>query len=377
MSSRGLEGVVVAETALSEVYGEEGRLIYRGYAIEDLAEHATFEEVIHLVLYGELPRRAELEALRARLAQARPVEPGIIDLLRRLPAGTHPMAALRTAASALAAYDPDAENMTEEANLRKAERLTARMITLTAAFDRLRRDREPVEPDPSLGHAANFLYMLTGEEPDPFRARVLDVALTLHAEHGMNASTFAARVTVATLSDMHSGVTSALGTLKGPLHGGANERVMEMLRAIGSPDRAEAWVRAALERGERIMGFGHRVYRTIDPRAPILRRLAEELAARGGETRWLEIAGRIVAVMAEEMERRGKRIYPNVDFYSAPVYSTLGIPPDLFTCVFACARTPGWTAHIIEQLRNNRLIRPQSAYVGPVGRRVVPLEQRG
>jgi citrate synthase len=376
MSSRGLEGVVVAETELSHVYGEEGRLVYRGYEIEDLAKNATFEEVCHLLWFGELPNRAQLEELQGRLRDEQPVHPKVIDLLRLAPSNAHPMAVLRTAASALGLYDPDAENMSDEANLRKAIRLTAQMATLTAAIDRIRNGRDPVEPRRDLGYAANLLYMLRGEEPDELEARVLDVALTLHAEHGMNASTFAARVTAATLSDMHSAITSAIGTLKGPLHGGANERVMAMLLEIGEPDRAEEWVRDALARGERIMGFGHRVYKTLDPRAPILKGLAEQLVQRGGNVRWLEIAERIRAVMAEEMERRGKRIYPNVDFFSAPVYYTLGIPTDLFTNIFAVARTAGWTAHVMEQLRGNRLIRPASEYVGPLGKKVQPIEAR-
>ncbi|HEX7089056.1 MAG TPA: citrate synthase [Longimicrobiales bacterium] len=376
MSSRGLEGVVVADTELSKIYGEEGRLVYRGYEIDDLARNATFEEVCYLLLYGDLPDSARRAEFRAQLERERPVAPAVLDLLRTLPRETHPMAVLRTAASALAAFDPDAESMAEEANLRKAIRLTAQLPTLTAAWDRIRNGREPIAPKEGLGHAANFLYMLTGEEPDELRSRVMDVAFTLHAEHGMNASTFAARVTVATLSDMHSGLTSAIGTLKGPLHGGANERVMKMLLEIGEPERAEEWVRAALARGERIMGFGHRVYRALDPRAPILRELAEQLAAQGGNTRWLDIAARIERVMREEMDRRGKKIYPNVDFYSASVYYTLGIPTDMFTNIFAMARTPGWTAHMIEQLRDNRLIRPKSTYVGPLDRKVKPIEER-
>ena len=377
MSSRGLEGVVVAETELSKIYGEEGRLVYRGYEIEDLAEHATFEEVCHLLWYGELPTREQLAALNERLVADRDVNSEVIDILRRLPPSTHPMAALRTGASALASFDPEAEDMSPEANQRKAIRLTAKMPTLTAAIDRLRNGKEPIAPSKDLGLAANFLYMLSGSEPDELNARIMDVAFTLHAEHGMNASTFAARVTVATLSDMHSGVVSAIGTLKGPLHGGANERVMEMLKAIGEPENAEPWVRAALERKERIMGFGHRVYKALDPRAPILKKLAEELAAKGGNTKWLEISERIQAVMREEMGKRGKPIYPNVDFFSASVYYTLGIPSDLFTNIFACARTAGWTAHIMEQLKDNRLIRPKAEYVGPLGKKVQPIERRG
>jgi len=372
-----LEGVVVAESELSKIYGDQGRLIYRGYEIEDLAEHTTFEEVCHLLWHGELPNRKQLEELSGELARNRAVHPDLIELLRRTPPATHPMAALRTAASALASYDPDAEDMSPDANQRKAIRITAKLPTLTAAFARLREGKEPVAPREDLSTAGNFLYMLRGEEPDELETRIIDAALILHAEHGMNASTFSARVTIATLSDMHSAITSAIGTLKGPLHGGANERVMHMLIEIGEPEAAEAWIEEALGRGERIMGFGHRVYRALDPRAPILKRLAEQLAARGGNTKWLDISERIQKKMAEEMERRGRKIYPNVDFFSASVYYTLGIPTDMFTNVFACARAAGWTAHVMEQLADNRLIRPQAEYVGPMGKKVRPLDERG
>lgn len=381
MSSKGLEGVVVADTGLSKIYGEEGRLLYRGYEIEDLAANVTFEEVCHLLWYGALPTRQQLDELRAEFSRNAAVDPKVIEIIRLLPPSTHPMASLRTAASALASFDDEAEDMSPEANQRKAIRLTAKMPTLTAAIERLRKGKEPIAPRPDLGLAANFLYMLTGEEPDELSARIMDVAFTLHAEHGMNASTFAARVTVATLSDMHSGVVSAIGTLKGPLHGGANEQVMAMLQKIGEPENAESWVLAALERKERIMGFGHRVYKALDPRAPILKSLAEEYAAKrdgnDGATKWLQISERIQKVMAEEMEKRGRRIYPNVDFFSASVYYTLGIPADLFTNIFACARTSGWTAHIMEQLADNRLIRPKANYVGPEGVKVTPIDQRG
>ncbi len=376
MASRGLEGVVVAETRLSKIYGEQGRLLYGGYEIDDLAENTTFEEVCHLLWHGKLPNRQQLDELRSQMARERAVDPELIQLLRLLPPDTHPMAALRTAASALASFDPEAEDMSREANLRKAIRITAKLPTLTTAFDRLRQGKEPVAPREDLSHAANFLYMLHGEEPGELESRIIDAALILHAEHGMNASTFAARVTVATLSDMHSGVTSAIGALKGPLHGGANERVMLMLQDIGEVDAVDQWIRDALDRKERIMGFGHRVYRALDPRAPILKRLAEELASRGGNTKWLEISERIQAIMAEEMERRGKKIYPNVDFFSASVYYTLGIPMDSFTNVFACARAAGWTAHIMEQYEDNRLIRPKAEYVGPEGLKVPPIDER-
>jgi citrate synthase len=376
MATKGLEGVVAAETRLSKVFGEEGRLVYGGYEIEDLAEHVSFEEVCHLLWFGKLPTRTELSGLRERLGEGAAVDARLIDVLRAAPPGAHPMATLRTAVSALAFFDPDVESNSADANERKAIRLTAQTITLTAAIERVRRGGEAIAPRPDLSLAGNLLYMMRGSEADELATRIIDVALTLHAEHGMNASTFAARVAAGTLSDMHGAVTAAVATLKGPLHGGANERVMAMLQSIGAEERAEPWVTGALERGERIMGFGHRVYRTLDPRAPILKRLAEKLIGSGGDTRWLQISEQVQRVMREEMERRGKRIHPNVDFFSASVYHTLGIPSDLFTNVFACARMAGWTAHVIEQHKDNRLIRPRSDYAGPMGLKVTPIDER-
>ncbi len=376
MSSKGLEGIVAARTTISHVYGEEGRLTYGGYEIEDLAEHATFEEVCHLLWFGELPMRGQLDALRSRIREASPLDQRVLDLLRAAPREAHPMSTLRTAVSALGLCDVDAEDISFEASLRKSVRLTAQTLEVTAAIGRLRQGAEPIAPRPELSLAANFLYMLRGDVPDALEERIIDAALTLHAEHGMNASTFAARVTAATLSDLHSAVTSAIGTLKGPLHGGANEQVMRMLLEIPDVDSAADYVRGRLLRGEKIMGFGHRIYRALDPRAPILKRLAEQLAERGGNTKWLEISERIQQTMREEMEKKGKAIYPNVDFFSASVYYTLGIPLDLFTNVFACARMAGWTAHVIEQNADNRLIRPASEYVGPKTRTVRPIEER-
>jgi citrate synthase len=378
MATKGLEGIVAAESRLSQVLGEEGRLIYGGYEIEDLAEHATFEEVCHLLWYGELPTQASLGRLKQRLSEGMTVDGRILDLLRLVPEGVHPMSSLRTAVSALSFYDPDTEDSGAESNERKAIRLTGQTITITAAIDRIRNGREALAPDPELGLGANLLYMLTGEKPDALHERIVDVALTLHAEHGMNASTFAGRVAAGTMADMHSAVTAALAALKGPLHGGANERVMQMLEQIGETARADEWVRDALGRGEKIMGFGHRVYRVLDPRAPILKQLAEQLnRTSGSEMKWLDISERIQTTMRDEMDRKGKKIYPNVDFFSASVYYTLGIPVDLFTNIFACARMAGWTAHIIEQHKDNRLIRPKSEYVGPTGLKVTPIEQRG
>jgi citrate synthase len=376
-TSKGLAGVVAAETRISLVNGAEGVLRYGGYAIEDLAAHATFEEVCHLLWYGELPTRAQLDGLRSRLAEGATVHEDVLEVVRRVAGIGHPMASLRTAVSALSAADPDAEDMSLDAADRKAVRLTAQAVTLTAAIERLRHGLEPVAPRTGLSLAGNLLYMLRDAEPDPLEERIIDAALILHAEHGMNASTFAARVTAGTMADMHSAVTSAIGALKGPLHGGANERVMEMLLEIGDPAAAPDWVRGALERGQKVMGFGHRVYRTLDPRAPILRDLAGRLAERAGETRWLRISEAVQATMRDEMERRGKQVHPNVDFFSASVYYTLGIPLDLFTNLFACARMAGWTAHVIEQMQDNRLIRPESDYVGPPLRAVGPIAERG
>ncbi|MGH7449309.1 MAG: citrate/2-methylcitrate synthase [Longimicrobiales bacterium] len=375
-TNKGLEGVVIGETSISQVAGEAGQLIYGGYRIEDLAENATFEEVCNLLWYGDLPTAAELAALRGRFTESMAVDDRVIDVVRRVAAGTHPMASLRTAISALAAADADAEDMSADANDRKAVRLTAQAITLTAAIERIRNGREPIAPRTDLSLAANLLYMMQGQAPDELAERIIDAALILHAEHGMNASTFSARVTASTLADMHSAVTAAIGTLKGPLHGGANEQVMHMLLRIDRPENAAQWVRDALGRGEKVMGFGHRVYRTLDPRAPILKKLAEQLLERGGETRWLEVSEIIQTTMREEMDRKGKKIYPNVDFFSASVYYTLGIPMDLFTNLFACARMAGWTAHVQEQLRDNRLIRPKAEYVGPGDRTVTPIVQR-
>jgi citrate synthase len=375
-TSKGLEGVVAAETRLSEVNGAEGILIYGGYVIEDLAQHSTFEEVCHLLWYGTLPNRDQLDRLKRRLADGLDVSDGVLDVVRIIASTSHPMAALRTAVSALSAFDPDAEDMSIEAADRKAVRLTAQSITLTAAIERMRHGEKAIRPRKDLSLAANLLYMMRDAEPDALEERIIDAALILHAEHGMNASTFAARVTAGTLADMHSAITAAIGALKGPLHGGANEQVMHMLLDIDRPERAADWVRSRLAQGEKIMGFGHRVYRALDPRAPILKSLAEQLAGRAGDTRWLRIADNIQTTMREEMDRKGKQIYPNVDFFSASVYYTLGIPLDLFTNLFACARMAGWTAHIIEQLHDNRLIRPQSVYIGPRGRTVEPIEQR-
>ncbi|WP_405001235.1 citrate/2-methylcitrate synthase [Geochorda subterranea] len=368
--ARGLEGVVVARSSISYVDGRQGRLIYQGYDIRDLAEHATFEEVCFLLWHGRLPDSGELSSLREQLVAARPLPSGVVSLLASVP-GRSPMAVLQTAVAALGLYDAEADDNGREANLRKSVRLTAQMASVVAAFHRLRRGLPVIEPDPELDHAANFLYMLTGQRPDPTSARVMDVALTLHADHEFNASCFAGRVTASTLSDIYSAVAAAVGTLKGPLHGGANEQVMRLLMEIGEPERAAEVVQARLAARERIPGFGHRVYKTWDPRALILKRFSEELSRLKGEPRWYAIS-----LAVEEAVRSAKDLYPNVDFYSASVYHLLGIPVDLFTPVFAVSRISGWTAHLLEQYADNRLIRPRAEYTGPMELRYVPVEDR-
>jgi citrate synthase len=368
----GLEGVVVAESDISYVDGEAGKLVYRGYPIEDLAEHSTFEETTALLLDGELPPRSQLEELTADLASHRTLDEPSMALLRGLPEEAEPMAVLRTAVSAMGTTDPDAMDNSPAATRRKAIRLIAIFPTIVAAFDRLRNGLEPVAPSADLGHAANFLYMLSGEDPDPEDARVLDVCLILHAEHGMNASTFSARVTAATLSDIHSAITSAIGTLKGPLHGGANQEVMKMLLEIQEQGVQPAqYVREKLGRKEKVMGFGHRVYKTMDPRAPILRRFSRDLTDRAGQPELYAMSEEILETMASE-----KGIDPNVDFFSASTYYALGITPDLFTPIFAIARISGWCTHVEAQYAHNRLIRPRAKYVGKKGLSYTPLDQR-
>jgi len=377
MAGKGLEGVVVGQSKLSDINGEVGELIYAGYDIDDLARNTTFEEVCYLLWNGELPNREQLEGLKAELDSHARLTDEMLAVLRALPGDADPMAALRTAVSALGTFDRDADDISDASVRRKAIYLTAVTPTLVAAYDRIRNGKEPLQPKTGSTVAANFLYMLNGEDANDTRCRTMDVALVLHAEHAMNASTFAARVTAGTLSDVYSAITSAIGTLKGPSHGGANVEVMNMLREIDeSGEDPTAWVHNALESGKKVMGFGHRVYRATDPRATVLRELADKIMAEAGETRWLDLSDKIRSAMGAEMEKRGKKIYPNVDFFSASVYTTLGIPMDLFTAVFAVARTPGWTAHLLEQYADNRLIRPGSEYIGPRGKKVAPIEQR-
>jgi 2-methylcitrate synthase len=370
----GLEDVVAATSAICYLDGDRGVLAYFGYDIHDLARGASFEEVCYLLWHGRLPSRAELGDLQSQLAAARPLSEPILRLMRQLP-GTDGMDVLRTMTSALGQYDPDAADNSRAAQYRKAVRLTAQIASLVATYGRLQAGGGPIQPDPALGHAANFLYMLTGTRPNALSTRAFDIALVLHADHELNASTFAARVAAATLTDLHSAVVAAIGTLKGPLHGGANADVMRLLIDIGQdapPERVDEAIRSRLARKVKIPGFGHRVYRTEDPRATHLRRMSKELGERAGNTRWYEMSRRIETLVTGE-----KKLYPNVDFYSASTYYTLGIPVDLFTPIFAVSRVSGWAAHCLEQYANNRLIRPRTDYIGPeYPQTFLPLEQR-
>ncbi len=356
----GLQDVVAATSSICWIDGQKGVLSYRGIDIHDLAEHSTFEEVCYLLWFGRLPKQTDLDEMTTVMGRSRALPEPVLQLLKRLPPDAAPMDVLRTAVSMLSHYDPDAGANDNAANLRKTYRLTGQIASIVAAADRIRNGQEPVCPDSGLSHAANFVYMLTGKKPDATAERALDVALILHADHEFNASTFAARVTVATLTDIHSAITAAIGTLKGPLHGGANQDVMRMLIDIGETERAETYIKEALARKQKISGFGHRVYRTEDPRATHLRRMSRDLSESSGTRKWFE-ASRVI----EEVVKREKNINANVDFYSATVYYNLGIPVDLFTPLFAVSRISGWTAHVLEQLDNNRLIRPRADYTGP------------
>ncbi len=369
--AKGLEGIVAASTRLSDVRGDVGKLIYAGYDIDELAGKVTFEEVVHLLHHNHLPNRKELAELKEHLASCRELPAGVVRIIEEFPKDTPPMHAIRTAISALGCFDTTSDDDTMDAQRQKALRLIARIPIVTAYFHRSRQGKPLLPPDPTLGEAANFLYLIDGERPSLDKERTMDMCYVLHADHGMNASTFSARVTIATLSDMYSAITTAIGTLKGPLHGGANEGVIKMLKEIGSLDRVDAYIEECLEQKKKIMGIGHRVYKTLDPRAPHLKRMAQILSAQLGDPKWIQMSERIAELMLTR-----KNLHANVDFYSATVYYSLGIPTDLFTPVFAISRTSGWTAHVLEQLADNRLIRPQSLYTGPVGLKVVPLEQR-
>jgi citrate synthase len=368
-ATKGLEGIVATTSSISSIV--DGVLTYRGFDIDDLAENATFEEVIYLLWFGKLPTQSELDKLQNDLNASSEVPEGVIEQLKLYPKNANSMAVLRTAVSSLGLYDAEANDISAEANVRKAIRLQAQITTIIAAYARIREGKEPVKSKGYPSIAANFLYQMTGSEPDKVAVEALDKALVLHADHELNASTFAARVTVATLTDMYSGMTSAIGTLKGPLHGGANEAVMAMLEEIGTVDNVEAYVNGKLERKEKLMGFGHRVYKNGDPRAKHLQVMSQELGKITGNMKWYDMS-----IKVEEMVTGEKGLKPNVDFYSASVYTSLEIPRDLFTPIFAISRTSGWTAHMLEQYENNRLIRPRAEYTGPVSQKAKPISQR-
>jgi citrate synthase len=373
VTAKGLEGIVAAATRLSDVQGDKGVLIYCGYNIDELAGKISYEECVYLLHHGQLPTRSQLDELKQRLVAQRELPQGVIDFIKAAPKDANPMDVIRTGVSMLGLYESN-DNPTEDDldyNRRRAKSIIAKIPIITAYFHRARQGKPLLPPSKTLGEAANFLYLINGTEPNQEMVDTMDLCYVLHADHGMNASTFAARVTIATLTDMYSAVTSAIGTLKGPLHGGANEGVIKMLKEIGSLDKVDAWVDNALAQKKKIMGIGHRVYKVLDPRAPHLKAMAIRLSKKIGETKWIDMSERIAKIMKEK-----KGLNANVDFYSATVYYSLGIPTDLFTPIFAIARTSGWTAHILEQLADNRLIRPMSEYTGPVELKVVPIDQR-
>lgn len=368
--TRGLEGVVATTSSISSIIDDT--LTYVGYNIDDLADNASFEEVIYLLWHRKLPTEPELNELTKQLSENAALPPEVLEYFKMYPIDkVHPMAALRTAVSSLGLYDDEADLMDEAANYRKAVRLQAKMPAIVAAFARIRKGQEPIAPRQDLSFAANFLYMLTGKEPEAIAIEAMNKALVLHADHELNASTFTARVCVATLSDIYSGVTAAIGALKGPLHGGANEAVMKMLSEIGTLENVEPFIRSKLDNKEKIMGFGHRVYRQGDPRAKHLRLMSQKLTELTGEPYWYQMSIKIEDIVTGE-----KKLPPNVDFYSASVYHSLGIDHDLFTPIFAVSRVSGWLAHILEQYENNRLIRPRAEYTGPGMQQYVPIWQR-
>lgn len=370
----GLEDVYVKESRICLVDGERGRLLYVGYDIRELAEHSSFEETCFLLWNQRLPRRDEFVTFRRALAEERKVPKDILNVLRKLPRGALPIDAVRSAVSILASYDPEVGDTSRDANLRKASRLTAKVATLVAAFHRVQQGKRPIPPDPERAHAEDFLRMLTGREPDPLDARTMDVAMVLHADHSLAASTFASIVAASTLADLYSAIVAAIATLKGPLHGGANEQALRMLLKIGSPANADAYIEKALSKKDKIPGFGHRVYKNFDPRALILQEYARKLAERSGDMTLFDTALAVQEVMLRNLQ--AKRVYPNVDFYSGATFYLLGLPPEVFTPIFTAARVPGWTAHSLEYWQTNRIIRPLDLYVGPTEATYVPIDRR-
>ena len=369
--SSGLRGVIAASSSIGDVNGEKGELIYQGLNIHDLATKSTFEEVVFLLWNGRLPKRAELDELKKNIAASYELPEWVAEVFKYFPADAEPMDALRTAVSALSFFDKESRDLSRAASIRVATRLTARFATIVAAIDRTRNGKAPIKPRPDLNIATNFLYMLKGEMPDEFDAHVLDVALILQADHELNASTFTTRVVAGTLADMYSCVTAGLGALSGPLHGGANTAVMKMLLEIGDVDRVESYIKDALAKKKKIMGFGHAVYRTEDPRATHLRQFSKEMGERKGDTKWYDMTAKVEATMKSE-----KGLLPNVDCYSASTYYMMGIPLDLYTPIFAISRISGWTAHILEQYADNKLIRPRAEYIGPRNVPYVPIDER-
>jgi citrate synthase len=370
LAPKGLEGIVVEKTELSRVDGANGILVYRGYNIDEVAQ-CSFEEICHLFLHGELPNRAQLRQIDDHLRSEREVPKAVLNFISDAPQSEHPMALLRTAVSMLSGYMPKIEDTSKAALHQNAIALTSKVATISAAISRAREGLKPIAPDMSLGHAANYLYMSMGNKPEDVVAKTLDTALVLHADHGFNASTFTARVVTSSLSDMVSAVTAAVGSLKGPLHGGANTAVMEMLQEIGDLENVEPWIAKTLAEKRKVMGFGHRVYTTLDPRAKHLKRMSKEWGERAGNVKWFLMSEKI-----EELMQSKKRINANVDFYSASTYYAMGIKPEMFTVIFAVARTIGWVAHIIEQLVDNRIMRPEADYIGPEGKKFVAIDNR-
>lgn len=374
--TKGLAGVTAADSSLSLVDGQIGKLIYRGYNIMDLGEQASFEEVIYLLWNGKLPNRAQLDAFKAALVAKRALPAPVLKTMHIFPHEAHPMAVLRTIVSGLGLIDPNADDISLEGARKKALLLTAVFPTIIAAWERIRRDKEPIEPRADLGHAANFLYMLNGQEPNPDAVKALDAYLVLLADHGFNASTFAARVTTGTLADVYSAITSGIGTLKGAAHGGANQKAMEQFIDAAQRGDVSAWFQETIASGKRIMGIGHRVYKVEDPRAKILRPMAERLAKSSGQGQWFDIATQIEVLARQDEYFISRNLYANVDYYSAVVLYMINLPVDQFTCLFAMSRIAGWTAHVLEQLADNRLIRPKANYVGPDNLTFVPLAER-
>ncbi len=371
--AKGLEGVIAAISGISFIDGDQGILVYRGFSIETLSKHSNYEEIVFLLLHGQLPTRAQLKELSDTMKEYRPLK-FVMPTLRSFPKDAHPMDVVRTVVSLMGIYCPDKFDFSKDIKLQKVLRVVAKLPTIIAAYDRIRKGLEPIEPDNSLSHAENFLYMLNGEKPDELSAKIMDIMFILHADHGMNASTFSSMVTISTLSDVYSSMTAAIGTLKGSLHGGANERVLKMLVEIGSPDKVQAWVEEALEERRKIMGFGHRVYKAYDPRAKILKKYAKKLGGKGADNQLFEIGEKVEEIMLAKVGDKG--IQPNVDFYSGIVLHHLGITTDIFTPIFAISRSVGWGSHILEYLESNRLFRPRAIYNGPYHQEYIEMEDR-